>query len=41
MHGIHAYRSAEKTGVWPLMSEAAMKLGVTNNQIRGRIKDVF
>jgi len=36
---IHAYRSAEKTGEWVTMSEAASKLGVTNHRIRRLIKD--
>lgn len=38
VHGIHAYRSAEKDGEWVTMSEAAAKLGVTNHQIRRLIK---
>ena len=32
-------RSAEKTGEWLTMSEAAGKLGVTNHKIRRLIKD--
>lgn len=39
MNGIHAYRSAEKTGEWLTMTEAAIKLGLTNHQIRRLIKD--
>jgi DNA invertase Pin-like site-specific DNA recombinase len=39
VHGIHAYRSAEKNGEWLTMSEAAAKLGVTNHQIRRLIKE--
>jgi hypothetical protein len=39
VHGIHAYRSAEKNGVWLTMSEAAMKLGVTNHPMRRLIKE--
>jgi excisionase family DNA binding protein len=39
VNGIHAYRSAEKSGEWLTMSEAAGKLGVTNHQIRRLIKD--
>ena len=39
VNGIHAYRSAEKTGEWLTMSEAAGKLGVTNHKIRRLIKD--
>jgi hypothetical protein len=27
VNGIHAYRSAEKTGEWLTMTEAAIKLG--------------
>jgi excisionase family DNA binding protein len=38
VHGICAYRSAEKNGEWLTMSEAAAKLGVTNHQIRRLIK---
>ncbi|PTB21723.1 serine recombinase [Trinickia symbiotica] len=36
---IHAYKSAEKDGVWLTMSEAAQALGVTNHVIRRLIKD--
>jgi hypothetical protein len=39
VHGIHAYRSAEKDGQWLTMSEAANLLGVTNHAIRRLIKD--
>jgi excisionase family DNA binding protein len=39
VHGIRAYRSAEKKGEWLTMSEAAVKLGVTNHQIRRLIKE--
>ena len=39
VHGIRAYRSAEKNGEWLTMSEAAAKLGVTNHRIRRLIKD--
>jgi excisionase family DNA binding protein len=39
VHGIRAYRSAEKNGEWLTMSEAAAKLGVTNHQIRRLIKE--
>ena len=39
VNGIHAYRSAEKTGEWLTMSEAASKLGVTSHKIRRLIKD--
>jgi excisionase family DNA binding protein len=38
VHGIHAYRSAEKDGEWLTMSEAAAKLGVTNHVVRRLIK---
>ena len=38
-NGIHAYRSAEKTGEWLTMSEAAAALGVTHHRIRRLIKD--
>ena len=36
---IHAYRPAEKDGEWLTMSQAAVKLGVTNHRIRRLIKD--
>ncbi|MGH7105135.1 MAG: recombinase family protein, partial [Acetobacteraceae bacterium] len=39
VHGISAYRSADKSGEWLTMSEAAAKLGVTNHQIRRLIKE--
>ena len=39
VHGIHAYRSAEKNGEWLTMSEAAAALGVTHHRIRRLIKD--
>src|SRR5215217_5775725 len=39
VHGIHAYRSAEKGGEWLTMSEAAAALGVTNHFVRRLIKD--
>ena len=38
VRGIHAYRSAEKNGEWLTMSEAAVKLGVSNHQIRRLIQ---
>ena len=38
VQGINAYRSAEKNGEWLTMSEAAVKLGVSNHQIRRLIK---
>lgn len=38
VRGINAYRSAEKNGEWLTMSEAALKLGVSNHQIRRLIK---
>ena len=36
---IHAYRSAEKDGVWLTMSEAAATLGVSHHVIRRLIRD--
>jgi excisionase family DNA binding protein len=39
VNGIHAYRSAEKSGEWLTMSEAASKLGVTHHRIRRLIED--
>jgi excisionase family DNA binding protein len=39
VHGMHAFRSAEKDGVWLTMREAAAKLGVTNHVIRRLIQD--
>ena len=39
VHGIRAYRSAEKTGEWLTMTEAAKVLGVSNHAVRRLIKD--
>jgi hypothetical protein len=39
VHGIHAYRSAEKNGEWLTMSDASRLLGVSNHAIRRLIKD--
>jgi excisionase family DNA binding protein len=39
VHGIHAYRSAEKDGEWLTMSEAAASLGTTSHTIRKLIND--
>lgn len=39
VHGIHAYRSAEKDGEWLTMSEASAMLGVNAHAIRRLIKD--
>jgi excisionase family DNA binding protein len=39
VHGIHAYRSADKNGEWLTMTEAAKLLGVSNHVIRRLIKD--
>ena len=39
MHGIHAYRSAEKNGEWLTMRDAAKLLGVSHHAIRRVIKD--
>jgi excisionase family DNA binding protein len=39
VHGIHAYRSAEKNGEWLTMTEAAARLGVTHHRIRRLIND--
>lgn len=39
VHGIHAYRSAEKNGEWLTMSEASKLLGVSNHVIRRLIKE--
>jgi hypothetical protein len=39
VNGIHAYRSAEKTGEWLTLSEAAGKPGVANHRIGRLIKD--
>jgi len=41
VHGIHAYRSAEKGGEWLTMSEAAALLNVTHHVIRRLIKEGF
>ncbi|WP_457659709.1 recombinase family protein [Sinorhizobium medicae] len=38
VNDIHAYFSAEKSGKWLTMTEAATKLGVTNHVIRNLIK---
>lgn len=38
VRGIHAFRSAEKDGVWLTMREAAAKLGVTSHVIRRMIQ---
>jgi excisionase family DNA binding protein len=34
VHGMHAYRSAEKDGAWLTMREAAAKLGFTSHTVR-------
>jgi excisionase family DNA binding protein len=39
VHGVHAYRSAEKDGAWLTMREAAVKLGITSHVIRRLIGD--
>ena len=39
VNDIHAYASAEKSGEWLTMTEAAKRLGVTNHVIRKLIKD--
>src|SRR4051794_13869785 len=39
VHGIRAYRSAEKNSEWLTMSEAAALLGVTHHRIRRLIRD--
>ncbi len=39
VHGIHAYRSAEKDGEWLTMAEATTSLGVNAHVIRKLIKD--
>ena len=41
VHGIRAYRSAEKDGEWLTMSEAAAALGVSRHGIRRLIKAPF
>jgi len=38
VHGMHAFRSAEKGGEWLTMREAAAKLGVTSHVIRRLIQ---
>ncbi len=39
VHGIHAYRSAEKDGEWLTMAEASASLGVSAHVIRKLIQD--
>ena len=39
VHGIHAYRSAEKNGEWLTMSEAAKQVGVTRYFIQRLINE--
>lgn len=39
VHGMHAYRSAEKDGAWLTMREAAAKFGVTSHVVRRLIAD--
>jgi hypothetical protein len=39
VHGMHAYRSAEKDGAWLTMREATAKLGVTSHAVRRLIAD--
>ena len=39
IHGIHAYRSAEKTGQWLTLSEAARARAVSHHTIRCLIHD--
>jgi excisionase family DNA binding protein len=39
VHGIHAYRSADKNGEWLTMSEAATTLAVSRHRIRRLIRD--
>lgn len=39
VHGMHAFRSAEKDGVWLTMREAAARLGVTSHAIRRLIRE--
>jgi excisionase family DNA binding protein len=41
VHGIHAYRSAEKTGEWLTMSEAAEALGISRHRTRRLVKDAI
>src|SRR5215212_957869 len=38
VHGIRAYRSAEKNGEWLTLSEAATKLGVSHHRMRALVK---
>ena len=38
VHGIRAYRSAEKSGEWLTLSEAAAKLGVSHHRMRALVK---
>jgi hypothetical protein len=38
IHGIRAYRSAEKNGEWLTLSEAAAKLGVSHHRMRALVK---
>src|SRR5215207_691317 len=38
VHGIRAYRSAEKNGEWLTLSEAAAKLGVSHHRMRALLK---
>src|SRR5262249_10648309 len=40
VHGIRAYRSADKNGEWLTMSEAAAKLDVTNHRIRPDMREL-
>jgi DNA invertase Pin-like site-specific DNA recombinase len=39
VRGIHAFKSADKNGVWLTMREAAAKLSVSHHQIRRLIKE--
>lgn len=39
LHGMHAFRSAEKDGVWLTMREAGARLAVTSHVIRRLIQD--
>jgi len=39
VHGMHAYRSAEKDGSWLTMREAAARLGATSHVVRRLIQD--
>ncbi len=39
VHGMHAYRSAEKDGAWLTMREAAANLGVTSHVVRRLIAE--